>query len=311
MYWLKPFDAVNDTANAVSLLKFDWSKKPILEIGGGDGVFSFIMHGGEFAFLDDRYNQTDPSKSGDIYDVYRKDLSSNVKKIPLFQYNVGVDLKLSHLYKSKETGLYKHNNLISAKPESLPIKNDAFSTVFLYTFHGLTDYRQSLKEIRRVIRKDGSLLMIAVNGIVKEHFICYKLHRYCEKMGWNKLSKYFLKLDGGRYNEIGKLFAKDFDEWKQLFNETGFQTEEVYTQVKPLLWMIYDTQTRPFLKSFIHLNLIIKKFYLKPVVKFIWIYLWFPFLVVYYLFFARHVKIGANSNPQGIFLGIKAKLVFK
>lgn len=307
MYWLKPFDAVNDTANAVSLLKFDWSKTPILEIGGGDGVFSFIMHGGKFTFSDDRYDQADPFKSGDIYDIYRKNLSLNVKRIPRIQYDAGVDLKLSHLFKSRETGLYKNNNLISAKPESLPIKNNAFSTVFLYTFHGLTDYKKSLKEIKRIIKKDGTLLMIAVNDVVRDNFLCYKIHRYCKMKGWSNLSQYFSKLDGGRYEEIGGIFAKSLEEWNELLSETGFQIEEVYTHVKPLLWKIYDTQTRPFLKLFIRLNQITKRLHLKPVIKFLWICFWFPLLIISYLILARPVKIDVNSKSKRIFFGIKAK----
>jgi SAM-dependent methyltransferase len=307
LYWLKPFDAVNDTANAIALLNFDWSKEPILEIGGGDGVFSFIMHGGEFSFSDDRYNQTDPSKAGDIYDIYKKDKAPNIKKKPVFQYNAGLDLKLSHLLKSRETMLYKKNNLISSKPEKLPFKNNIFNTVFLYTFHGLTDYKESLKEIKRIIRNDGTLLMIAVNKNIRDNFVCHKMSRFCEGKGWRRLSDYFSKLDGGRYNEIGGVFAKSLDEWKSLFSETGFQIEEVYSQVSPFLWRIYDTQTRPFLKAFIRANWLLEKLRLKGMVKALWIYLWFPVLALSYLIFAKPKKVDFGREPENMFLAIKGK----
>lgn len=309
MYWLKPFDAVNDAANAMALSKFDWSEKPILEIGGGDGVFSFVLHGGEFKFLDDRYDQTDVSRQEDIYDVYKKGLTLKVKKIPPFQYDLGIDLKLNHLLKSRETMLYKHNNLISSKPEALPIKNNIFSTVFLYTFHGLTDYKEALREIRRVIKKDGKLLMIVVNKTVKDHFICYKIHKYCKKMGLNKMSDYFLKLDDGRFAEIGRKFAKSIQEWKTLCNEAGFQIEDIYTQVSPMLWRIYDTQTRPFLKVFIHLNYLLKRVCLKRIMKFLSVYLWLPVLGVFYFLLARPAKITIDNEPGGVFLAIRAKAI--
>lgn len=307
MYWLKPFDAINDTANAMAILQFDWSRRPILEIGGGDGAFSFIMHGGKFNFLNDRYDQVDITKPGDIYDFYQNSLSLQINRKPLIHYDVGVDLKLSHLLKGRETGLYLKDNLISAKPEKLPIKNNTFSAVFLYTFHGLTDYTDSLNEIARVIKRDGQLFMIAFNDIVKNNFICHKIQEYCAKRKWNFLSKYFSGLDGGRYQEIAEIFSNNINGWERLFNETGFQIQEVYTQISPLLWKIYDTQTRPFLKRLIRINWLLKKFHLKTAFKLIWLFLWFPILILFYLVFAMPSKIDMDGKPKGIFLCIMAK----
>lgn len=305
MYWLKPFDAVNDTANAIALLNFDWSKSPILEIGGGDGVFSFIMHGGKFAFEDDRYGQTDTSIKGDIYDIYKEELKLRITKEVSIKYDTGLDLKLSHLYKSRETGIYK--NLISSISEKLPLQDNFYSTVFLYTFHGLFDYSQTLKEIRRVIKKDGTLLMIAVNDTVKQSFICFNLHEYCKRKGWTKLSDYLSDLDGGRYQEIGTLFSKSMQEWKELFQETGFQIEEVYSQVSSLLWKIYDTQTRPFLKFMIRMNQILKNIHLKKLIKFLWVAPWLPVLYMFYLLLAKPVRVSLDEVPKGVFLAIKVR----
>ena len=54
IYFLKPFDAVNDTLTATLIRKFNWNI-PYLEIGSGDGVFSYVMHGGKFPVWFDRY----------------------------------------------------------------------------------------------------------------------------------------------------------------------------------------------------------------------------------------------------------------
>ncbi len=69
LYYLKPFDAINDAANASSLRQFDW-KQPICEIGTGDGVFSFIMQGGSCFLESDRYDHFNPKIDGDIYKDY-------------------------------------------------------------------------------------------------------------------------------------------------------------------------------------------------------------------------------------------------
>lgn len=305
MYWLKPFDAVNDTANAMALLRFDWSRKPVLEIGGGDGVFSFIMHGGRFRFLDDRYAQADVNKSGDIYDVYKIEERLTISAVPSLGYDVGVDLKLSHLQKSKETRMYRH--LISSLPETLPLKKNIFGTVFLYTFHGLTDYEKSLREIRRVMRTDGNLLMIAVNSAVKENFACFNMHDYFQKIGFKELSHYFLALDGGRHAEIGGIFSKSLSEWKDLLRRSDFQIEEAYTQVSPFLWRIYDTQTRPFLKFLIRLNHRSKVLHLKGIFKVIWMCVWLPIIFLFYWFCARPAKAACDTEVQTVFLGIRAR----
>jgi len=309
MYWLKPFDAVNDTANAVALLRFDWSKEPIMEAGGGDGVFSFIMHGGAFAFTDDRYNQADPGKSGDIYDVYDRTQKLHIKKTASIFYNLGADLKISHIYKARETGMYRNNQILSAIPETLPVKSGVYSTVFLYTFHGLSDYRRSLAEIRRIIRSDGVLLAIVVNDTVKNNFICFKLSRFFARQGWHRISRYFAQLDGGRHDEIAGLFAKNWIEWVSLLQETGFAIEEVYSQVSPALWKIYDTQTRPLLKYMIHCSRFLSKVHLKTLVKFLWICMWLPILMISYLLMALPIRLKMDGIPQNVFIAIKAKPV--
>lgn len=307
MYWLKPFDAVNDTANAVALKKFDWSNGPVLEIGGGDGVFSFIMHDGAFSFTNDRYDQVDTAKNGDIYDVYNEGNNLRICKNASLRYDLGIDLKLSHLFKSREIGMYK--NLVSSLPEALPVKGDCFGTIFLYTFHGLTDYGKTLQEIRRVIKKDGRLLMLAVNNTAKENFVCYKLHAFFKRLGFKRLSEYFLKLDAGRYSEIGGTFSKGLNEWEALLKNSGFQIEEAYSQVSPLLWKIYDTQTRPFLKFMIRLNRRLKEVHLKAIAKALGLCFWFPIISAFYFTMAKPVKIKLNVNCDDVFLAMKARPV--
>ena len=54
LYFLKPNDAINDTLTASLLIDFDWSGE-IIEIGSGDGVFNYVLHGGYFPLKYDRY----------------------------------------------------------------------------------------------------------------------------------------------------------------------------------------------------------------------------------------------------------------
>ena len=296
LYWLKPFDAVNDTANAWALRQFDW-QEPILELGSGDGVFSFIMHGGEYIFTDDRYDQSNPKDSGDIFDVYHKDRPLTIKNRASIFYNIGVDLKWSHIQKCKETGLYKH--LVVSPPAPLPFADHSFKTVFLYFPHGLIEreeqlrYQETLKEIRRVLHPDGIVLMTALNQNISKFFICHQLYRFLFRIKMWRLSRYFQNLDAGRYREISGLSLAP-DEWQELFKQSGFELSDAWTHIKPFAWRVYDFQTRPILRLLIQWNWSLKRLGFKKLFKFCSVMFCLPILGVFYLLFAKPKRISPD-----------------
>ena len=306
VYWLKPFDAVNDTANAWALRQFPW-EEPILEIGGGDGVFSFIMHGGELIPADDRYDQSAPGRSGDIFDVYDKDLPLTIKRRAARKYLATVDLKRSHLRKCKETQLYRLQ--VASPPEPLPFAGGVFKTVFLYFPHGMAerdevlDYGRILMEIRRVIRADGALLMTAMNRRIADCFVCYPLHRFFERSGWPRLSAYFKRLDSGRYQEISGA-GYTLERWMSLLNDAGFCLTDGWAQVTPLAWRVYDFQTRPILRPLIRWSWLLRRAHLKKAVKAIWVYVWLPVLTLFYIVFAKpgRFSVGLKSRSAVFFV---------
>ena len=78
IYFLKPFDAVNDTITSDLLLKFNWEKNYV-ELGSGDGMFSYIMHGNSFPIWFDRYLNVDLN-SKNIFKSKNKIIFPNLKK---------------------------------------------------------------------------------------------------------------------------------------------------------------------------------------------------------------------------------------
>lgn len=308
MYWLKPFDAVNDAANARALLGFPW-QEPILEIGGGDGAFSFIMHGGEFAPGDDRYDQVDPSRQGDMFDVHDGARTPRVNRPASLRYQVGVDLKLSHLLKCKSTGLYKH--LVQAAPAPLPLRTNSFRTVFLYFPHGLIErgarlnYQATLAEIRRVLHPDGVLLMLAMNENVRSAFVCHPLAGLLERAGWTRAARYFRRLDAGRCDEIGGV-ALSLGAWNSLLTQSGFELLAATTQVSQLAWRMYDVQTRPFLRSLIAMNRHAHRAGVKPVIKMLSVTAWAPVLRLWYWLFARPRRASLDTASTGMVFAFKA-----
>lgn len=307
-YWLKPFDAVNDAANATALLEFSW-EGPVLEIGGGDGVFSFIMHGGRFAALDDRYDQVNLEQQGDMFNAHRSDRALRVTRAASLRYDIGIDLKWSHLLKSRALGSYKH--VVQAAPSPLPFREGTFRTVFLYFPHGLIergaaiDYAATLAEIRRVLRPDGTLLMTAMNDAVNAHFVCNALAERCEWAGFSRLARYFRRLDGGRRHEIGT-FARSLPEWNRLLHAAGFTVTDVRTQLLPIGWRVYDVQTRPVLRPLIRAAQWFGDWGLKPLVKTIWVALWLPVITLFYTLVGRPSRLGDGAAARGVVFVFRA-----
>lgn len=302
-YWLKPFDAVNDAANATALLGFRW-EAPILEIGSGDGAFSFLMHGGEFCPDDDRYDHVDPSKAGDIFDVHDSTRLAGIKRPATLRYQVGIDLKWTHLEKCRATGLYRH--LVQAAPAPLPFLSHSFQTVFLYFPHGLIergsvlDYAATLSEIRRVLRPDGALLMVAMNENVRGAFVCHTCAVHLERAGWTKAAAYFRRLDAGRFEEIGGA-ARTLEGWRRLLAQSGFNLVEGSSQISSAAWRMYDVQTRPLLRLLIRTARCMRSAGVKGVLKAVWVLGWWPVVAAVYAVGARPRPVQAPPTGRTVF----------
>lgn len=309
MYWLKPLVAVNDAANSWALKQFRW-ERPILEIGAGDGVFSFIMHGGEYRMLDDRYDQAEPGKPGDMFDVYPEDTRFLIRRRAQLIYDCTVDFKWSHVRKCQDTELYRL--VVAGPPAPLPFANASFRTVFLYFPHGLVevgqrlDYPLVLEEIRRVLRPDGVLLMTAINEVISDHFVCYPLHRLFERCGWKRLSAYFQRLDARRFEELGGL-GHSLEDWRKLLANAGFRLEEGWSQVRPFAWRLYDIQTRPFERALARASKRLRRAGLKTYIKGSLIYATLPLFGLFYLLWIRPRRLRPEQRAaKDIFFAFRA-----
>lgn len=299
VYYLKPFDAVNDAANAFSMQKFAW-EAPLCEIGTGDGMFSFFLHGGKLRLEDDRYSQCNTKLSGDIYNTYDKAVPPKVLTPAARKFAFGIDGNPVHLTKCKDFGHYE--TLVESPAEQFSkVPTGSMQTVFFYVYHGLKDYEGALKEAVRVLREHGELYLLAYSDSVRDAFPCHTLSQLPGKQG-----EYFSKLDNGRRDELCS-YAKSLKEWEQCFSNVGLKVEEVQTQVSPLAWKFYDVQTRPFLKALIEWDQDLAKQGLKTGMKKAWMDHLFPPLLQFAEQFAlpRQLK-GATDTPD-VFLTFRLK----
>jgi len=286
LYFLKPHDAVNDTLTSSLLHRLDWSGS-VLEIGSGDGVFSYVMHGGSFPIWFDRYLLTDLSKQ-DIYDSHQEDVLQPAVHLTYPIIEMAIDAKESHVRKIEEIGFAKQCKV--AAYEALPLPSASIKKVFYYTPHGLQDHNASIKEASRILVPSGSLLILLYDSRFKSSFLCHRLARVLPGV----LGEYFAELDNGRYDEITRL-AKTPNEWAQFFKDNGFKIIKRHSGLSGFAWKVYDIQTRPLLKPLIRAFGIMPR-PIRTVVKLLWMLICYPYLVVFYFLFSNeYIKIDKSN----------------
>src|SRR5438093_1135440 len=109
VYWLRPESALWDAiaSSVISRIEFI---SPSVDVGAGNGIFSFITAGGAFSLAYDWYRNVDPAgfwQNKDIYDTFEQapDSSSIVRK-PDYTITCALDAKESLLKQAAGLGFY-------------------------------------------------------------------------------------------------------------------------------------------------------------------------------------------------------------
>lgn len=277
IYFLKPHDAVNDTVTSFLITRFDWTGK-FLEIGSGDGMFSYLMHGGTFPFSFDRYTDTNLRKA----DIFETHTPGNIKPRKTLSYPnlfVSVDAKQVHVKKIKEINFSK-TALVSGY-ENLPFEHDSQDNIFFYTPHGVSDHSQAFKEAVRILKPGGRMIILRYDSGFTTAFVCRNLSNRFN--GW--ISRYFQRLDGGRFDEI-TLMAQSERQWRTQFSQHGLSVLGCYSGLSHFAWKVYDVQTRPILTGLVNIFNSLPKWF-RTSLKLLWMICLFPYLLIFLLIFAK------------------------
>lgn len=285
IYFLKPFDALNDTLTSSLILSNSW-KEPYLEIGSGDGIFSYIMHGGKFPLSYDRYKYIDINKK-DIFDVKNNTLFNKLKKIKSVKNLYSIDTKKNHIDFINKIQ-FADNSLLSSY-ENIKLDSQFSKSIFLYTPHGVNNYQKILKECYRLLKKNGRLVVLNYNKEFLNYFISYNFSKK-----YNFYSNFFRGIDNGRYNELKEL-SETKENWKKIFENIGFKVTSIEEGLSGYAWAIYDIQTRPVLKYLIlFFNFFPQS--IRTILKIFWMILFYPILLILYIILSnRYFKI-SNVN---------------
>ena len=244
VYFLKPMDAVNDTVTAL-LVRRMGLEEDFIELGSGDGLYTFILGGGRLPLSFDRYQTVDLSLE-DIYDntEYRRPTRAAKVRTAKVRPQIQVDAKSSHCLRIND--LDPASAPILAALEHLPIDSGCAKRIFFYTPHGVTDHWRSLQEAVRILHPEGRLILLRFDSATLKEFTCHNL----AKATRGALGAYLGRLAGARLEEIAPM-AATLDEWHAHFSALGLYVEREDSGLALGAWNIYDVQTRPLLKPLI------------------------------------------------------------
>ena len=161
-YWLRPENALWMTLRSLALLEVELSE-PALDLGCGDGLFSFLHAGGELDSDFDVFRSVahlDRVTRGhaDMFDHFDPGYAPRVLRRPARMIDTGADLKPALLRKAETLGLYR--NLIEHDSEApQPFPDAAFATVYCNCAYWIRDLDGLLEELARIVRPRGRVVL--------------------------------------------------------------------------------------------------------------------------------------------------------
>lgn len=243
-YWLRPETAMCRTLDVESMKNFKFVS-PSLDLGCGDGTFSFLRAGGEYSdnfdvFLDvDNLDQYFENK--DVYDSF-KDIrvaGGGIAKPADYVIDIALDHKRNLLNKAAKLGLYGEFVEADAN-KSLPFENESFQTIFSNIIYWLDRPIDVFKEIYRILKKGGECCVMLPNTVYLESSFYYTLYQK------NRRAEYkFLELiDRGRVQDNLKI-VKSYEGWKEIIETAGLEIVECIPHWSKTLIQIWDIGLRP------------------------------------------------------------------
>ena len=242
LFWLRPETALWRTLDCLALKDIPF-EGPILDVGCGDGLFSFTRAGGAIDPAYDPFlqagNLNQYFDNADIYDHYNKQAAvPSVVREPVYSIDLGLDHKSNLLMKAKSTGLYRNvqqHDLDTGLPE-VDIK---FKTIFSNMLYWLPNYRTTLKDIQSVLADDGRVVLTVPSETFRDYSFYQRLHVKTNDPQWQWLQL----LDRGRSDSIKLCYS--LDEWSEIFLEAGLSISHHRRYLSKTVLEAWDIGLRP------------------------------------------------------------------
>lgn len=238
VFWLRPEFALW-FAIASEVISRYHIVSPSLDLGCGNGLFSFITAGGKFSAEYDIYKNLSTRgfwKNKDIYNSFVcKKIGRYIIKSPKGKFDFGLDHKRNLLKQADALGGYYETLKKHDANNPLPFRDEELKTVFSNILYWLRDPRLSLSEIHRVLQNGGKAILCMPNITFLQHCVSYR---------WAEKKSMLLKvLNRGRSENMRCVTSyKDF---AASARQAGFRVEDHTDYLSPLTLRVWDIGLRP------------------------------------------------------------------
>lgn len=265
--WLRPENALWRSLNCQSLegLTFE---EPSLDLSCGDGLFSFLLAGGDFDITFDKFEGTaDLDKyyeNEDIYNAAPDEYDPEISQRPDYTMTVGTDWKPLQLEKARELDFYdeliEHDN-----NERLPFEDDRFKTVFTNSAYWVENLDFHLSEINRVLHPDGKAIFVLKTP--ESHNLMDTVESHRELLGENLVEI----IDRGRKNNKRHLYHDEG--WSNRLNKAELDIQDRQPTVSSWHAAMWDIGLRPIAPQLIKMAQTLPQ-EARNEIKFEWLDVW-------------------------------------
>lgn len=234
-YWLRPESALWDCIAARCLGRVLKDRSDILEVGIGNGFFSFLLFGGRFAPEFDWFYSVNTKGFWENSDLFDHDAGIEferyVVKAPDIRLSAGLDHKQTLLNQAARLGfvdeLIQHDcNL------PLPIRR-TYQTAYSNMLYWLNDPIAAMHSIARVLEPGGKLIAVFPNSNFYRSCVSYE----SQGLFWKQLNR-------GRASHI--MWHMDIPEFELRIRQFGiFEIESATRYLAPLILKTWDIGLRP------------------------------------------------------------------
>jgi SAM-dependent methyltransferase len=237
VYWLRPESALWDAIASAVISRAEFLS-PSVDVGAGNGIFSFITAGGAFSLGYDWYRNVDPTgfwQNKDIYDTFERSPDrSSIEKPPDYKIDYAVDAKESLLRQAAGLDFYRETRLADAD-KRWPFEDGSVRTIFSNILYWLQSADHSLREIHRILQHGGRALLCLQDHRFKDHCISYR---------WREKNSELLRLlNRGRTES--SYWTTSYDEFSALARRIGFRVADHAAYLSPLTLRAWDIGLRP------------------------------------------------------------------
>ncbi|MDB5807026.1 MAG: methyltransferase type 11 [Betaproteobacteria bacterium] len=241
-YWLRPETALWRTVDVNAMADFQF-ESPSLDVGCGDGMFSFVRAGGQLDKTFDAFQATTNLdkffENVDVFDAFDPSSSPLVMRKPNYQIDCGFDHKENLLRKAAALGLYK--SVKQGDADSVfPFSDGTFNTVFSNIVYWLTDPGKAIAEISRVLAPGGKACLMLPSTKLPEFSFYNQLYVKTKDERWRFLER----MDRGRFTDNIRQ-AKSSEQWEKYFTAAGLEVDKHTNHLSGTLVKIWDVGMRP------------------------------------------------------------------